>query len=314
MKKSTAEIHIQLADEISALLSSNFPIVEREFAAQELARIRDSILIKGRQLGADLEIAESLQRAEKLFGKQSMYYQALLSTLKTVDENWGNKDWRKRMFQALKGYQRLDPENDPELREFVLTKCRSLSSLAEIQGIASDKLDWFKTDLQAQVKFPTAKQVRDFCHTNYIVPQLKVTTNTKPLPTDLSGFEDLVDKDEPLQDQPDERKDTIEETSVSNYSQPSTTFNGSATVKRYEPVSPTPAPIIDVTPNPQQPPSPMETLKEVATLLQRHSADDYFSIDTAEALKVLKPCLDVIDVLHEIPNRNSLKMRMVKRV
>jgi len=307
MANSIEKLEIKPASSIAVFLGKSFPLAEREFAEQEVPRIRGALLIKGRQIAADLEIAASLIRAKERFGKDSAFYRELIGLMKDNCEEWANPKWRERLVDAYKGYLRLEPEKNSHLHEFVITKCRSYSALAAIRKVPEKDIEWFRKHLAQQGSFPTAKAIEEFGRTNVLNTQAVTSKTPKLLAEDFSGYEDLLAKDEPQ----------LEQTRSSDYrvdhQYPQERLSNS-TAPTLREVEATPAPIIDVTPNPQQPPSPMGTLKEVATLLQRHSADDYYSIDTAEALKVLEPCLDVLDVLHEIPNRNSLKMRMVRRV
>ena len=53
----------------------------------------------------------------------------------------------------------------------------------------------------------------------------------------------------------------------------------------------------------------METLKEVAELLSRHSADEYFVLDAEKVQEIFKDHKQVIDILYDKTNRDNLRLR-----
>ena len=58
MANSIEKLEIKPASSIAVFLGKSFPLAEREFAEQEVPRIRGALLIKGRQIAADLEITD----------------------------------------------------------------------------------------------------------------------------------------------------------------------------------------------------------------------------------------------------------------
>ena len=304
MANAIEKVSIRLTDEATMILGSDWPTAEREFASEELSRIRDCIVVKGSQLAADLQIAESLERARQRFGKESNYYQRLLETMKQVDENWGNKDWRHRLVLALKGYQRLNPEEDDKLRSFIPTKCRSLSSLAEVQTVPEAKLGLFKTNLLQQARFPSAKQVRDFSQTNLLDKKPEVTKAPKVMSADTSGYEDLISNYRKATDTPEAPAPRPQAPPLPVRP----TVPSAPTSSVSEGLTKPQTPIVNVSPQQLPPPTTMETLKEVAELLSRHSADEYFVLDAEKVQEIFKDHKQVIDILYDKTNRDNLRL------
>ena len=70
-----------------------------------------------------------------------------------------------------------------------------------------------------------------------------------------------------------------------------------------------PAQLVNVSPQQLPPPTTLETLKEVAELLSRHSADDYFVLDAVKVQEIFKDHKQVIDFLYDKTNRDTLRVR-----
>ena len=146
------------------------------------------------------------------------------------------------------------------------------------------------------------------------MPASKPSTQKKVLADDLSGFEDLLSQPSPSPETPLQAPPAAPEV-ASDRDTPKTHQErvqaaglSTHTEQQLAQVGNTTKPIVDVTPSQLPPLSPMETLVEVAELLARHSADDYFILDSEKVAEILKDHKQVIDVIQDKVNTDRFRI------
>jgi hypothetical protein len=165
---------------------------EQETAAAVLLEILPTIQRKQQSNNDNLIMAGALFKIRAKHGYKSQIYQMFLTQFAALDENWEDKEFRRRWFDAYQGYECL-PGTDQD-RQCVMKLNPSRSALAAIRQIPDHRVYKFFTDVKKEKSFPTASGVEQFARRG------KFTLSPTPVDQAVDGRQEEVLK--PVQEDP----------------------------------------------------------------------------------------------------------------
>ena len=130
---------------------------EVQTAAEEYSKIKDTLERVAQGKRDTVILAGAAIRIFQRHGQKSPLYRDFLISLAQNAPGWSDADFRRKAFDAYRGYEALAGSDDD--KQFIWKLKPSLSALTECQRIHPSQQYEFLQSLKSADKFPTQKQI-----------------------------------------------------------------------------------------------------------------------------------------------------------